>query len=76
MIQGRRWLLQHSCPGPGSAWGEQRRATTPGRSPGGCGDPPALGQALSLAAPCSVSTHQVWFPQSQLDLRGWREGKP
>lgn len=35
MMQGCRRLLQHSCPGPDCAWGEQRRTTgAPRRSPG------------------------------------------
>lgn len=37
MIQGCRWLLQHSCPGLDSAWGEQRRTGGLWRSPGAAG---------------------------------------
>lgn len=37
MMQGCRRLLQHSCLGPDSAWGKQRRTGAPGRSPGAAG---------------------------------------
>lgn len=40
-----------------------------GERPRGCRDPPALGQAVSTAAPCLFFTHWTWFPQFELDLR-------
>lgn len=44
--------------------------------PCGCRDLLVVGRAVSPAAPCSVFTHQVWFPQFQLDSRrGWRRKK-
>ena len=76
VIQGCRWQLQHSCPGARLCLGRAEEDLRSGEKPQGCGDPPALGRAASTAAPHSVFTHRVWFPQFQLDLRrGWGEKK-